>query len=231
MDRPAVFLDGAAADGQTQPGALALLFRGEEWLHHLRQVFRRNAQAGVGKLDRYRRPNVILEAGGYAQGQRTAVGHGVARVREQVEEDLPQDLAVGLDHRYVRGEFLHDRDVTAPEVVLHQFERLDEIFCDIHRGRLLRTAPTELEEVRHEIGHPVQLLLDDLQLPVPRIGGVGLAQEGLHPECNGRQRVVQFVGDARRQLAYRGQFRRLPELPGHHLDLFSFRLQCGHGFL
>ena len=47
-------------------------------------------------------------AGARAEGQRAALRHGVAGVGEQVQEDLPQLLPVGVDGRRVRGELLHD---------------------------------------------------------------------------------------------------------------------------
>src|SRR5262245_3367357 len=51
VDVAAVVADDAVADGEAQPGPFADLLSGEERVVDLRQVFGRNAEAGVADFD------------------------------------------------------------------------------------------------------------------------------------------------------------------------------------
>ena len=166
LQRALVLLDDPPADGQPQPRPLALLLGGEERLEHRGQVFGgmpTPVSATSMHHGRRRRPAV---AGPDPGDQPPAVGHGVGGVGEQVQEHLPQVLPVGVDGRHVRGELRLRRGLRRlRRWWLGQLDRLGDLLADVHGGDLVAAGAAELEQVGDQPGHPLDLLLDDLQRP------------------------------------------------------------------
>ena len=76
-----------------------------------------------------------------------------------------------------------------------------------------------MEEVAHDVARALGLLLDQIELLTHRLAGLDpLLQKGGEPE-HARQRVVDLVGDVRRQLTDRGELGGLDQLGLRLLEL------------
>src|SRR5262249_18974719 len=134
LDRPAVLVDNPAADGQSQAGAFVFLFRRKERVHDLGNMLRRNSNAGIGNLDDKGPPAVGEFAAMHEWSKATAVRHGVAGIRNQVQEQLTQLLPVGVNNRQVRCEFKLNLDIPFFQVMVRQFQHTPNFGADINAG-------------------------------------------------------------------------------------------------
>jgi hypothetical protein len=98
---------------QTEAGSLTFFLGCEERIGHVDEMFRRDADAGVGDLDDDGRPGAEV-AGPHQDGEPAAGGHGVAGVGEQVQEHLPELPAVGENDRQVPSGLFSDRPAPLP---------------------------------------------------------------------------------------------------------------------
>src|SRR5581483_1428770 len=80
-------------NGQSQTGSLADIFRREEWIENLVEIFERNSNSGVFDLDQHAHSGLRC-----AQRQGSAIGHRIDRVGCQSDHGLLQ-LADIAEHR------------------------------------------------------------------------------------------------------------------------------------
>ena len=100
-------LDDAVDHGEAKTRAFADLLRREERLEDLVLHLRRDAMAEILDLDRDifgRGQRIVVEGGAFgrrhiagAQRDLAAVRHGVARIDDQIDDDLFELIDVGLD--------------------------------------------------------------------------------------------------------------------------------------
>ena len=115
----AVRFDDRIADRQPQTRALARLFRGEERREQLRRHRVGDAGAGVGEPQMH----LAVEPGADRDAPRPlrrVAGDGVRGVREQVEDDLLERVAIAEDVGEEAGEVLLRLDVLELQVVAHE---------------------------------------------------------------------------------------------------------------
>src|SRR6266545_585530 len=146
-ERPMMLLYNTSADRQPQSRALPFWFGGKKCLHHLREMLRSNAHASVRKLDHDGGGACIERPCRHAEGQRTALGHSVAGVGEQIEEHLPQLLAVGGKQWHVRRVLPYRGNPVIAQVVVHEGQRVVDFFVDVCRRNLGVAATAELQQV------------------------------------------------------------------------------------
>src|SRR5579859_876004 len=109
-------LDDAIDNIESQAGAFADAFGGEEWIEDARHCVRWNARAIVGDFDQ----DEIVFAGG-ANGELAVAVHGVGSVINQVGPDLIELTAAG--HHFGKiGSVLADDGDAVFEVVIHDGE-------------------------------------------------------------------------------------------------------------
>src|ERR1043165_6166130 len=96
-DVAGVLLHDAVRDGEAQPRAAPDALRGEEGVVDARDVFGRDADAGVGDLD----GDGVQLVRARAQRDVAAAGDGVAGVQEKVGEDLLELAGVAVDARQI----------------------------------------------------------------------------------------------------------------------------------
>ena len=105
-----MLLDDAKNGGQPQTGAFAHLLGGEEGFKNPRQNFRRDAAAGVADaqtrkrtrsgLRGLRRGDFVKFDGGSFDDDLSALGHGVARIHRQIQQDLINHARIGMDDQW-----------------------------------------------------------------------------------------------------------------------------------
>ena len=206
VDAAVVLLDDGVADGQAQPGALADALGREERIEDAGAVLGPDARARVGDADDLgpvldREPDPEL----------AAPGHGVEGVEDDVDEDLLEPFALGVDGG--DGRELEDQaDVHGLELVVDEGQDLLDALLEVDAlERGLRGAAGEGQEVLDDAGDPVGLGLDLLQdLGVVRVGELLL--EHLDVAGDARQGRVDLVGDAGREQPDRGQLLRGQQL-------------------
>ena len=104
LDEAAALLDDAVNRGESQPGALALLFGSEERLEDAGARLGIHAGSGVADIEanvwashRSLRQRAMLKRDiGGADDELAAAGHGIARVDRQVHDDLLGLAGIGL---------------------------------------------------------------------------------------------------------------------------------------
>jgi hypothetical protein len=143
------------------------------------------------------------------------LGQRMAGVGEQVHEELDEVDS----HGPYLGELSVDPGyggVGLPQNVLTIAGRLLEQVVDLHLFRLARRRPGIGRQIPCELQYPVGRFLDALELV--EIGGIhstdlGQLQERIRVERDGRQGIVDLVGDSRRQLPERRQLLGLHHSP------------------
>src|SRR6266576_2781465 len=110
-----MLLDDPIGNGQAQACAFPDLLGGKERIEDAPFESGRNPAAGIGEfdvdrsgVDRARNANLFA----------WRVGHSVARVREQVDEDLLQLNRIPNDYELLRVQVDRDLDLAQPELLL-----------------------------------------------------------------------------------------------------------------
>src|SRR4029453_2873299 len=99
-----------------------------------------DAYPSVRHLDHYRWAVRLQDAGRHAQCECTALGHGVASVRQQVQEHLPELLAVGMEQRHLRGELPHYYNTMIAQMVMNECQRVVYFLAHVQRRHLWLAA-------------------------------------------------------------------------------------------
>src|SRR2546428_13913060 len=107
-----------------------------------------------------------------------------------------------MEERHLRGELPHYYNTMVAQMVMNECQRVIYFLTHVQRGNLRLTTATELEQVGHELAHPLDLLLDDGEgAPLRGIHG-GLPQQGLDAQRNRADWSIKFMGDVAGQLAH-----------------------------
>ena len=211
LQRAAVGLDDALADGQAQPQAaelagdrrLPLLERVED----RRQDLRLDADAGVDDLDDdpVLRPSPALVAG--ADGDRPALGGELHGVLDQVPEHLLEPGRVGVDVVVPGGRLHRQPEVVAGDLAAADLDRLvDEPVAvgDLPvQGHLAPDDPHHVQQVVDEPGLEVDVLADHLQRRADLLGVAGPVQHRRGGQQDRVQRRAQLVREDGEELGLR----------------------------
>jgi hypothetical protein len=227
-----------AVDGrEAEPRALADGLRREERLEDAGD--RRLVHAGA----RVRHAQHGVVAGGeHAVGQRlvglearladgeldrSAAGHRVARVHDEVHDHLLDLPGIGADRDRLGRRRHGERDVLADQATQHLLEVPREI-ADVDDLRPEHLLPAEREELAREGRRAVDARLD---LAEVLARGIVLGQIEAHELAGGLlrlQEVVEVVRDAAREPADRLHALRLVQLRAQHLLLGLRRVTLAH---
>ena len=153
---PASVLFHEAVDRSEAEAGLAGAFGGKEGFEKASRYFRCHSATGVG----HRQANISARAGTLilarmlfvnadsrrAQSDRTAFGHRLARIDQEVAEDLVDYSGVGHHQREVLPATLFDFNVVAEEAGGHHELALDD-FIQIKRLRLHRVTAHQGQEL------------------------------------------------------------------------------------
>jgi hypothetical protein len=94
-------------------------------------------------------------------------GHSIAGVRDEIEEDLAELLAIGVHEDIALIALYNHGDLAVLQVVLDQVERAINFGAEIERTDLLVPPTTEFQHASHEACHAIDLPLDDPERAVP----------------------------------------------------------------
>jgi hypothetical protein len=229
-DEAARLLDDAIDGGQAQARALAHVLRREERLPDLLADMFGDAGAGVchlaGHIFARRHEMGCYRAGGLLgdvvgpDRERTTVRHRVARVDGEVDDHLLELVDVGQHETQLavmRDAELHFLAQHAPQQIAEVGERFRQ---HMHLG-LQRLLPGESEELAHEVGRTVGVLLDVHDIREGRIRRAHLGEQQVGEADDRGEHIVEVMRDARRQLAHGQQLLALGEL---HLKRLVLRL-------
>ena len=137
-----------------------------------------------------------------AHGDLAAVLHRVARVDDQVDDDLFELVEVGLDQPQVAPVHDVEPDRLADQTA-QQHLQLRQHFAELQRLRPQRLPAREGEQLPHQPGRPVGVLLDLHDVLEGRIGGAVIAEQQVGIADDRGQHIVEVVGDAAGELADR----------------------------
>ncbi len=129
-----------------------------------------------------------------------ALRHGVAGVDHEVDDDLLQLVEVGLDQPQVAAVAHVDLDLLADQATHHVLQFGEHVGELQHLGPQ-RLAAREGEQLPHQAGGPVGVLLDLHDVLERRIGRPVVREQQVGIAEDGGQHVVEVVRDAARELA------------------------------
>ena len=220
-DEPARLLDEAIHHRQAEPGALADLLGGEEGLEDLVDDLLRDTCAGILDLDQHivRHRHLALAGGldlagrhvARADRQLATVRHGVTGVHRQVDDDLLELGQVGA-HRPQVPPVPHVELDPLPEQPLQQHAELGQDLAEMHHLRPQGLPPRERQQLPHEPGGPVGVLLDLHDVLERRIRRPVVHQQQVRIAEDALQHVVEVMRHAAGQLADGLHLLRLGEL-------------------
>ena len=139
-----------------------------------------------------------------AQRQPAAVGHGIAGVDGQVEQNLAQPRRVRIDKKLLRLPRGDNLDVLRQETPqqLHFFhQQRAQINCPL----LQRPAAAEVKDLTDQLGGLLHLLHDRGKAGLIPCVEAGRPAQQLTVEENDTHQVVEVMGNARGELADRGE--------------------------
>src|SRR5439155_11704548 len=229
-DRAAVLLDDPIRDGQAQARAFADLLGGEERIEDPPLEPGRNPVPGIDERDLDRRG---ADRSRNANRLAWRVDHRVARVRQQVDEHLLQLDGIANDHGLLRAQVERDFDLAQSELLLHEGQRTLDYLP--HGDRLTAGGgrPSKRAQMRDDLRglphllHGLAQLADDLLLV--RCAEFDEVERVAHEQAGVVEGVVELVGDARGELAERGELAGLDELLLFVAQLLLAPLHFGRG--
>jgi hypothetical protein len=202
-----VLLQDAVGHREPQAGTAADALGRVERVVDALDVLAPDAVAGVLHLDDH---GVLV--GARHQREPAAARHRVARVQDQVEEDLLDPVLVAADLRQLRRQLLAHLDPGLLELVLHQREHVEHGLVQVERLHLGAARAREVEQVVDDLGRAEGLLLDLLEQHAARVSRRHLAAQHLGVGRDARQRRVDLVRHPRGEQADRGHLLRVLEL-------------------
>src|SRR5580658_3389999 len=207
VDFAGVLFNDAVAHRKTQPGAPSGGLGCKEWIENTVEVLWRNPRARVSHFDFH---GAVLRSGAHLE--QATLRHGVARVHEEIQENLLQAgdgtqhrrqfLVVILDDVYLRG----------LEGMLHQRESFLQHVVDIHFDEFSGASARKIQKIVDDFAGAESLLDDALDGLLARIIRGNLLGEHLNIIGNHRERRIHFVGDACGEQAKRRELLGLDHL-------------------
>src|SRR5215831_16911629 len=212
-DRAAVLLDDAVGDREAEAGSRSDLLRREERVEDALLELPRDPGPAVGEVDP---DQLAFSARRDLDRLGARIGEGVARVGEQVDEDLLELDRVAEHDQLVAAEVELDVDRAQPQLLLHQGQRALDHLVDVDGRERDRRGAAEGPQVRDDRRRLLHLLQGVLELTNDRLPVVSaephLVEDVADEQADVVERVVELVRDAGRELAERRQLAGLDEL-------------------
>ena len=169
IDEAAGLLDDAVDGGKAEARPLSHLFGREEGFEYLVDDRCRDPGAGIDDFDQDvvggRHPLGVItlavprgDVGG-AQRQPAALGHGVAGVDREVHDHLLELGNVDLDRPQIAAVHHVKRDLLADQPP-QQHGEIAQDFADVEHLRAHGLLAREGEQMPHQAGRPISVLLD-----------------------------------------------------------------------
>src|SRR5882724_8845479 len=153
----------AAGDGQAKTCAFAFRLGGEEGFPDLCKNGWGDPRSRVNQVDADAAYSAFRLGAPDPHNYRPALRHRVAGVRQQVQKDLAQLLAIRLNVRQRLGEVSHDFNLLSPKMIFNKFKRILDFLADIQNRHFLLTVVVKPEETSDQLAHAVDLVGYDFQ--------------------------------------------------------------------
>src|SRR6185437_9362193 len=189
--------------GQSQTRSFTYGFGGEKRFEYVCLGLRVHAGSSVSHLQQHK------SAGGRARSglrihlldilcldaKAAAVGHGVACVDDQIQNNLFDLPRVGLYVVQLRIEHEREFDVLLDKASQHLVEGADRL-VDIQDHRFDHLLPAQHQELASKRGRAVAGLLDLFQAPAIGIGQIETLEQQIAIAVDHRQQVIEVVSHA-----------------------------------
>ena len=130
--------------------------------------------------------------------------HRVICVVQDVEKDLLQLMGVANHVRQALVEMLHNVNAVAVEIIGAQLDRAAQDRIQLERVALRRHLAGEAQQILHDLLGPLRLLQNHTQIFVRRLRQIRILHQKIGKAEDGRERIIDFMGDAGNQLANGG---------------------------
>ena len=217
LDRAAVLVDHAAAQGQSEARTFADRLGGEEGLEDFLLDVRGHARAAVHDLEPDAVPVWLVPRRHRDPAWRRVTPHGIVRVREQVDQHLMELVLIRPQHRKVGAEIENDLDAVGLELVREQLHGAAHHLVQPDAPALGLLLARQRQEVADDPDAAIAGLEDLVGAPDHlRIRRFLAKQLGLARQ--GGERIVQLVRDARQERAHRRDLLALQQALGPLAD-------------
>ena len=206
-----MLLDDGVSLGQPESGALADRLGGEERIEDPAPDVLRDARAVVVELQGDHAQGVVVPASDDERPAAVGGEHRVLGVDDQVQQHLLHLVGVREDEGQSVGEGVEGRHVRHPLLVGPRGQRVAHDVVQVDEGAGGVALPGEGQQVPHDAGRPLRLAENRLD-PALRLRRRRARGQPFGARQDGRQRVVQLVGDARDGLAQGRHLLRLHQL-------------------
>ena len=137
--------------------------------------------------------------------------HGVARVDREIDDHLLELALIDLDQAEVAAVNDLELDILADKAA-QQMRELGQHVGDVEDARLQGLLAREGQELAHQVGGAVGVLLDLHDVGEGRIARPEAQQQQIAEPDHRRQQIVEVVRHAAGELAHRLHLLRLGEL-------------------
>src|SRR2546426_509918 len=225
-----MLVDDAVRDGQAQARSLSDVLGGEERIEDPPLEPRGNPVSRIGERDLHDRgADRTRDANRLAR----RVGHRVARIRQEVDEDLLELNRIAYDHGLLPAQVDCDLDLAQPELLPHERQRPLDHLPQGNRLAADGGRPSERAQMRDDFRglahllHGLTQLADDL--PLVRHAELDEVDRVTDEQAGVVEGVVELVGHAGGKLAERRELSRLDELLLFVAQLLFAPLHLGRG--
>jgi hypothetical protein len=192
-------------DREPEPRAAGLPLGGEEGLEDPVHDLRGDAHTVVAHADAHPVPILFDLFSGNPDATRLATGiaahQRVARVEDQIEEDLLQLLTPRMQDRQLLGQVELDLDALLLDPPRHEAERPADDLRDVHGAHAFLAIASEVQQVTHDRGDALGLgddVVDQFLVVVAVLNELRAVEDRV-------DRVVDLVRDAGGEFADRGE--------------------------
>src|SRR5206468_5590494 len=201
LDRPAVPLDDAVRDPQSEASA-TLRLRREERLEDARLRLLVDADSGVLHFDADRLVGDVALARAVARGdaEGATLGHRLGRVEEEVQEDLLQLIRRAADRWQLGVELARDHYLRGAQLLRDERFSLVDERVHVHLRDDLRRA-VQPEHLAEDARHALRLPLRDVEKTALLFLARDRAAEQVERVLHRLERVVDLVRDRRGETA------------------------------
>ena len=222
-----MLLDDPERHGESEARSLAPVFGRKEGVKDVRDDMLGDAVPVVPNADgNIARLKILFNA----DSQKAAAGHRIQRVQDQVQKNLVQVLLIPMDGRKVLIHFELYLRLLEFDLVRSEPQGFVKQVPDRHRLRFDFALPGEIQQVPDDPSRPLRLprQIPDHVQPFLIVQAVVILFQHSGRKRDVVQRVIQLVGDPRRQRAHGTQLVGLDEQIVAALQFFHHVVQ-GNG--
>src|ERR1035437_5345500 len=192
------------------------VFGGKERIENPFGIGDADAVIAKGNLDESAAVLFALDLNARRVGRVLAFADGVVGVVQDIEKHLLQLVGVSHDIGQGRVEAFDHLNAVTDEVIRTQVHGALQNGVELHQLALRRHLAGKAEQVLHDLFGALRFLQNHPQIAPRAFGKLGIFHQEVGESEDGREGIVDFVGDARDQLSDGRHFLGVYQLGAQH---------------